>query len=275
MKKVSSKVDAGAVSFSIRQEQWDGNIHSHPDQGVVILVKGQVDGKDTALLRFNCFDVERSYTYAPEGKNKLCRMDPIIDGNPVGWSLRQLRNNLPKMLDAAGYGDIAASLDMQSLSQPLDEVEAIARDGFIDGRRTVKHNRGTDIFEAGNIRFGLELRTLGGDGGLAIHVLSDLVGTPSDSYAEESEVLAFDCFREAPHYHYGPRNKNHRIYFDKTLIPDPLEWTLDVFKARKLKEMIEAAGYPGVAADLDEDLVASLLPAIEAKAREMQPKTGG
>ena len=58
------------------------------------------------------------------------------------------------------------------------------------------------------------------------------------------------------------------------MIPDPLEWTLDVLKAGKLKPMIDAAGYPGVAADLDEGLVASLLPALETRAREMQPKAG-
>jgi hypothetical protein len=79
----------------------------------------------------------------------------------------------------------------------------------------------------------------------------------------------------APHYHYGPRYKNHRVYWDKTLIPDPLEWTLGVFKARKLKPMIEAAGYPDVAAGLDEERIAELIPAIEAKAREMQPKKAG
>ncbi len=272
MKKGSSRIDAGAISFTVQQEQWDGNIHSHPDQGVVILVTGETDGTEKPLLRFNCFDVERSYIYGPEDKNKLCRMDTIVDGNPIGWSVRQLRGNLPTMLNAAGYEDVAAAVDMDLVGQKLDEVEATAREAAISGRRTVKHNRGTDIFEAGNIRFGLELRTLGRDGGLAIHVMSDLVGTPTDPYTSETEILAFDCFREAPHYHYGPREKNHRIYWDKTLIPDPLEWTLDVLKARKLREMIEAAGYPGVATNLDEDLVASLLPAIEAKAREMQPK---
>ena len=66
------------------------------------------------------------------------------------------------------------------------------------------------------IRFGLEMRTLPDDGGLAIHVLSDLAGPPGAPYTEETEILAFDCFRELPHYHYGPRNKNHRIYWDKT-----------------------------------------------------------
>ena len=275
MQRGSTKIEAGAITFVVRHEQWDANIHDHghPDQGVIIVVTGAIDGKNTALLRFNCCDVERSYVYAPEGKHKVGHMDPIVDGNPVGWSIRQMRSKLPQMLSAAGFEQIAAKLDTKLVSQKLDEVEAAARHAYIHGRRTVKHNRGTDMFEAGNIRFGLEMREQGNDGGLAIHVLSDLAGTPDDSYTEETELLAFDCFREEPHYHYGPRNKNHRIYFDKTLVPDPLEWTLSVLKAGKLKPMIEAAGYPGVAADLDENLIASLMPRIEAKAREMQPKS--
>ena len=269
----STRVDAGNVTFAICQEQWDANIHSHADQGVVIWVESDIGGKLTPLLRFNCFDLERSYVYAPEGKSKICRMDPIIDGNPVRWSVKQMRAKLPEMLRTAKYDDVAAKLDTALVAKKLDEVEAVARERFVNGRRTVKHNRGTDIFEAGNIRFGLEMRDLGNDGGLAIHVMTDLAGTPTDTYSEEAEVLAFDCFRLAPHYHYGPRYKNHRIYWDKTIVPDPLEWTLGVLKAGKLKPMIEAAGYPDVAAALDEDLVASLLPAIELKAREMQPKT--
>ncbi len=273
MPKGTTKIEAGNVAFAVRQEQWDANIHNHADQGVIIDVEGQVDGADTALLRFTCFDIERSYTYAPEGKSRICRMDPIVDGNPIGWSVRQIRDRLPEMLDAAGYGAFAEGIDTQLVSKQLEQVDTVAREKFLNGRRLVKHNRGTDMFEAGIIRFGLEMRTLGADGGLAIHVLTDLAGTPTTSYAEETELLAFDCFREAPHYHYGPRNKNHRIYFDKTLVKDPLEWILDVFKARKLSEMIAAAGYPGVAADVDEELIASLIPAIETKAREMQPKT--
>ena len=269
----STRIDAGNVTFAVRQEQWDANIHSHADQGVVIWVEADVGGKLTQMLRFNCFDIEKSYTYAPEGKARVCRMDPIIDGNPVGWSIKQLRTKLPAMLSAAGFEEVAGKIDTDTVSQKLGEVEALARERAINGRRTVKHNRGTDIYEAGNIRFGLEMRTLGDDGGLAIHVMTDLAGTPTDSYAAEAEILAFDCFRKAPHYHYGPRYKNHRIYWDRTVIPDPLEWTLDVFKAGKLRPMIEAAGYPDVAAGLDEDIIASLIPAMEEKAREMQPKS--
>jgi hypothetical protein len=262
--------DAGAVSFVVQHELWDGNVDDHSDQGVAILVTGQVGGEETALLRFNCFDLERSYVYGPETLNRLCRMDPTVDGNPIGWSVKQLKHKLPDMLRAAGYEDIANKVDVPTVSQALPAVEFNARESFAAGRNTVKHNRGTDIFEAGNFRFGLEMRKqAGGDGGLAIHVLADLAGTPGRTYTEETELLAFDCFRQAPHYHYGPRNKNHRIFWDRTLVPDTLGWTLQQFKSGKLREMIQQAGYPGVAADYDQDVVNALLPALEKRAREM------
>ena len=266
-----STFEAGNVSLAVQHELWDGNLDDHSDQGVAILVVGRSEGNETTLLRFNCFDLERSYVYGPERLNKLCRMDPVVDGNPIGWSVKQIRTRLPDMLRRSKYEDIAQGVDAQAVSRALGEVESTARKLFASDRNTVKHNRGTEHFEAGNFRFGLEMRKqVGGDGGLAIHVLADLAGTPGRTYMEETEMLAFDCFREAPHYHYGPRNKNHRIFWDKTLVPDPLEWTLEQFRSGKLRDMIQRAGYPGVAADYDADVVAAVLPALEKRAREIQ-----
>jgi hypothetical protein len=265
------KFESGPLTFIVQHELWDGNVQDHSDQGVAILVNGQVDGKDTTLLRFNCFDLERSYIYGPEGTNKLCRMDPTVDGNPIGWSVKQIKTMLPEMLQTAGYEEIAGKVDSKDVGQIMGDVESTARELFASSRNTVKHNRGTDIFEAGNFRFGLEMRKqAGGDGGLAIHILADLAGTPGTTYVEETELLAFDCFRNSPHYHYGPRNKNHRIFWDKTLITDTLGWTLEQFKTGRLRDMIARAGYPGVAADYDHNLVQSLMPELEKRAREMQ-----
>ena len=262
------KFESGPVTFIVQHELWDGNLQDHADQGVAILVTGEVNGKETTLLRFNCFDLERSYIYGPEGTNRVCRMDPTVDGNPIGWSVKQIKNMLPDMLRAAGYEDIAGKVKSQDVQKVLGDVESTAREVFATGRNTVKHNRGTDMFEAGNFRFGLEMRKqTGGDGGLAIHVLADLAGTPGKTYMEETEMLAFDCFREAPHYHYGPRNKNHRIFWDKTLVPDTLGWTLEQFKTGRLRDMIARAGYPGVAADYDQNVVDSIIPELEKRAR--------
>ena len=291
MAQVSEKFTAGPLTFTVRHELWDGNIHDHADQGVSIAVVADVAGKETALLRFNCFDLEKSYVYGPEnpglqtagpmmsddlpqtlsGSCQLYRMDPIADGNPIGWTIRTLEKKLPKMLERAGYREVAAATDLVEVGRLLPEVEACARELFAAKRNTVKHNRGTDIFEAGNIRFGLEMRRqAGGDGGLAVHVLTDIGGSTGRAYVEETEILAFDCFWQFPHYHYGPRNKNHRIFWDKTLVEDPLGWVFDQFDNRKLGAMIERAGYPGVAADLDLEKIASILPTVKKKAREMQ-----
>jgi hypothetical protein len=265
-----ARIEAGPITFIVQHELWDGNVQDHSDQGVAILATAQVNGSDTTVLRFNCFDIEKSYVYGPEGKNNLFRMDPTVDGNPIGWSVKQIKNNLPAMLKAAGYEELAGQVDTGAVAHCAGEIDSTARQLYAGGRNTVKHNRGTDVFEAGNIRFGLEMRLQnGGDGGLAIHVLADLAGTPGRSYMEETEILAFDCFWEAPHYHYGPRNKNHRIFFDKTLVTDPLDWTLGQFKNKNLGAMIERAGYPGVAADLDEDVIAAVIPDMEARALEM------
>lgn len=256
---------AAPLTFIVRHELWDGNVQDHADQGVSIAVAADVAGRETELLRFNCFDIERSYIYGPEnpdlhiaapamlggaerasqGMGQLYRMDPVTDGNPIGWTVRTLSTQLPVMLGRAGYQAIAARTDLAAARRVLPDVEACARDLFGARRNTVKHNRGTDIFEAGNIRFGLEMRRLPmGDGGLAIHVLGDVGGATRKSYVEETELLAFDCFWDGAHYHYGPRNKNHRIYWDRTLVPDPLEWVFAQFETRKLGAMIERAGYP-------------------------------
>ena len=284
MEKASQRFTAGPLTFSVRHELWDGNIHDHADQGVSIAVAADVAGKETTLLRFNCFDQEKSYIYGPENHDldglpagadgamgQLYRMDPIADGNPIGWTIKTLQTKLPKMLERAGYPQVVAGTDLAEVGRVLPEVEACARELFAAKRNTVKHNRGTHIFEAGNIRFGLEMRRqAGGDGGLAIHVLADIGGSKGRAYVEETEILAFDCFWQAPHYHYGPRNKNHRIFWDKTLVEDPLGWVLEQFENRKLGAMIERAGYPGIAADLDLEKIASVLPTVRKQAREMQ-----
>tara|TARA_B100001964_G_scaffold213164_1_gene249858 strand:- start:1340 stop:2290 length:951 start_codon:yes stop_codon:yes gene_type:complete len=288
--EIKTRFEVGPITFIARHELWDGNIQDHADQGISIVVQGVVAGEETTLLRFNCFDIERSYIYGPENPNlkiespmmlagrtegstgmgKLYRMDPTADGNPIGWTIKTLKSKLPDMLDRAGYPEIAKEINLEDLMEILPELEATARELFVSKRNVVKHNRGTEIFEAGNIRFGLEMRRLPvGDGGLAIHVLSDIGGSTEKSYVEETELMAFDLFWDGPHYHYGPRNKNHRIYWDRTLVQDYLGWVLDKIEGKKLGAMIERAGYPGVAADLDQDMIDAVLPALTTKAREM------
>jgi len=236
---------AEPLTFVVRHQLWDANVEDHMDQGVSIDVVAPISDKPVTLLRFNCFDLERGYVYGPEnpelstpgrvggGMGVHCRMDPITDGNPIGWTIRTLGRKLPQMIARAGYKSIADAADMKAVLR-------------------------------------LEMRRQrNGDGGLALHVLGDVGGSKGKSYVEETELLAFDCFWKDAHYHYGPRNKNHRTNWDLTIIDDPLEWTFEQIENQRLAPMIERAGYPGIAADLDLGKIADVLPALKKRAFEM------
>lgn len=277
VEKVLTTVDVGNANISVRYVDQDGKRtdgRRQPNQGISIRVSAEVDGEDRQMLRFDCLDKEPHYHYGPDGDNDRVLIDPVTAGNPVGWSLEQLRQRLPDMVRRAGYEGVADSLAADvaddGYDEKLAEIEAAARSAAVKWRRTVTHNGskelaeipGTEVIEAGNIRFGLEFRELPslGSRGMAIHVLSDVAG-------QEIELLAFDCFDKSAHYHYGPRNRDFRHYWDRTVVPNPLRWTLDRMKEGKLGQMIEAAGYPSIAAELDENLIAHLLES------EIEPKS--
>jgi len=265
-----ARISCAPICFALQYRDIDGGAPhaggeggSDADQGVCLQVVGNVDGKERELLRFECFDNHPHYHYDPENKNVRIMLDPTVTGNPLRWTMTQLRKKLPAMLGHAGYEQVGLQIDPSLLMPALDELEAKASEMAIAKRRTVRHNRGTDIIEAGNIRFGLEMRTAGqGDGGIAIHVMGDIAG-------QEIELLAFDCFRIHPHYHYGPRYKNERIYLDKTLVPDPFKWAIEQFKGGRLPAMLTRAGYPTVAAALDEGLVARKVTEVEERGHAM------
>ena len=235
------------------------------DQGLCLQVYSEIDGKDTEILRFDCFDQTPHYHYGPENHNIRLNMDKTTAGNPLGWTLENIRHRLSEMVLRAGYDDLAAKLEANPISKAkLDTVEATARELSSNERRTVHHMMPEmldgDKVEVGNLKFGLEYRHLPqiSDEGMAIHVLADVAG-------QEVELLAFDCFQKAPHYHYGPRNEDVRIYWDVTTSGETLRWTLDQFKAGNLRNMIERAGYPTIASAVDEKLLQERLPEIEAR----------
>ena len=233
------------------------------DQGLCLHALGEVDGEDVEILRFDCFDHVPHYHYGPMKRNERLLLDKTTEGDPLSWTLDQLRTRLPEMYRRAGYNDLADNADVDGLNATLDEVEEKARAMSREHRSTVVHNRGDVVVEAGPVRFGIEFRELANDRGIAIHVLGD-VGS------EEHELLTFDCFEVAPHYHYGPRAKNQRLYLDTTATPDPLRWVLDLFKGGKLATMLERAGYSDHAAGLKPSVLAEKLDEVESVSQELR-----
>ena len=133
---------------------------------------------------------------------------------------------------------------------------------FGSGRRTgVSVDKGATVVSAGAVDVVMSYRDdIPGDAGLSIQIYADVDG-------QETELLRFDCFANAPHYHYGPEQKNERLMLDATAAGDPLAWTLERFERGRLRSMIERAGYTTVAASLDEDAFQAALPTVTNKAR--------
>ena len=265
MDKGSTVIDAGVVDFAMSYRKEIMN-----DQGLCLQVYSKIGDKDTEILRFDCFDQAPHYHYGPENHNiRLHNDKTTMGGSSLGWTLDQIRNNLPEMVRRSGYEDLATSLDTTPVEQTtLAELESVSRTMAQEGRRTVHHMMPElvegDKIEVGNLKFGLEYRHLPNinDEGMAIHVLADIAD-------HEVELLAFDCFKGAPHYHYGPRNQDVRIYWDVTTSGETLAWTLNQFKEGNLPDMIRRAGYPSIADLVDEKLIQDKMPDIEARSWEL------
>ena len=91
-----------------------------------------------------------------------------------------------------------------------------------------------------------------------------------DENGEEIELLTFDCFKNAPHYHYGPRSKNQRLYLDRTVVPNPLIWAIHLLKGGKLAAMLERAGYKEHAQKLNPTVMVHGMAQVESISIEME-----
>ena len=97
--------------------------------------------------------------------------------------------------------------------------------------------------------------------GLSLHVF----GTD-----DGHEYLRFDCFDDAPHYHYidPPTSRNVVHDYDAVANGPIVEWAFEALRTR-LREMLTHAGASALASAVDMSSVAALMPEVEAEARRM------
>jgi hypothetical protein len=137
-------IDAGVVQFGVEYrllndaiaaaaetESASGDadgVESIDDRGVSIHVCGNTGDERLEYLRFDCFEEDPHYHYISweAHRNEMLHIDPIADGDPLGWTLDRLRLRLPFMLARAGAGGIAAKLDVQLLDEALPRVAEAA-----------------------------------------------------------------------------------------------------------------------------------------------------
>ena len=115
------------------------------------------------------------------------------------------------------------------------------------------------VFEVGGVELHVDNRSLGADGGPSVRVYGEADG-------KNVQLLRFDCFRKDPHYHYDPSGKNDQRHLDKTSVPDSVAWTIEQL-GQNLVEMIQTAGYSGVANRVDQAAVTQVLPEVESLMR--------
>jgi hypothetical protein len=142
--EMCTPVDAGPVRLIVESRQLTNAIlaDTYKDQeipdaevdfddyGPTLHVCGTADGLEH--LRFDCFEHEPHYHYIrnAEHSNVVCRIDEVAVGDPVEFTLRCLRTQLPEMLELAG----AAELGQQARDARDDVLAAIDKVGELMAR---------------------------------------------------------------------------------------------------------------------------------------------
>ena len=121
-----------------------------------------------------------------------------------------------------------------------------------------------DLIEAGELSFAVEYRHVGVEEGPSVHVF----GTVEGSF---EEILRFDCFDKAPHYHYGFSYIDQPpVPIDPAAVGDPLAWVCSCIQSR-LPEMLARAEASALATDCSPESLLNVARTIEKRARDQMP----
>ena len=121
-----------------------------------------------------------------------------------------------------------------------------------------------DMIEVGNLSFAVEYRHVGFEEGPSIHVFGELEGS-------FEEILRFDCFNKAPHYHYGFSYIDQPpVPIDPAAVGDPLAWVCRCIQTR-LPEMLARAEASALGADCNRESLLNVAETLEKRGRDLMP----
>jgi len=242
-------IEVGGLCFNVRYS----NLNT--DRGPSLRIYGEVEGQPVQLLRFDCFEHEPHFHYAPEGKNNQLRLDKAKVSDPITWAMDHLQGNITSLVRIAGYSALADQVDEGALTAALPTVEKAMRDSIPVERSGMA---------ASGLRFSVDYRTTSTDRGPSLQILGDVDGQPV-------QLLRFDCFEHEPHFHYDPQGKNNRIFLNTVKVSDPIDWTIDYLRGN-VASLVRIAGYGGLADRLDETALAAALAGVEKALRDCGPR---
>jgi hypothetical protein len=219
-------------------------------QGVCLQV---FDGAaERELLRFDCYDEVAHYHYRPNESDQRYWLDPALRCEPVPWALELLRQRLPAMVKKAGLARAVAPFPDSKIA----ELGSAAAQADRTLRDTLMHEPGAHLVSLGGLVFGVKYDIEAA--GISLRVLR----STRDGL---EEMVGFDCHRDDPHYHYGPRRMNAVIGIDLAATPRPLEWACDLIRSGGLAPLLARAGYAESAAE------AASMPVRRGFARRVEP----
>jgi hypothetical protein len=115
-------IEVGGVRINVEYRR------AGADRGPAVRVYGDVDGRPVQLLRFDCFENDPHYHYAPDGADDHRKLSPEEVPDPVAWTLAQLSGNLVSMIRTAGYEQVADRVDGDAVTDAIPRVEAAIRE---------------------------------------------------------------------------------------------------------------------------------------------------
>jgi hypothetical protein len=94
------------------------------DEGLTfdITTAGSVD-EGKRILRFDCFYKKPHYHIGASAEHAVHNMKDEGVEDPVRWTLDQLKTRFPSMVKQAGYEEIAARIDQQTIADQLIRLE--------------------------------------------------------------------------------------------------------------------------------------------------------
>jgi hypothetical protein len=115
-------LEVGGVRINVEYRRFGG------DRGPAVRVYGDVDGRPVQLLRFDCFENDPHYHYAPDGRDDHRKLNPQEVPDPMAWTLAQLSGNLVSMIRTAGYEAVADRFDQEAVADAIPRIEAALRE---------------------------------------------------------------------------------------------------------------------------------------------------
>ena len=135
--------EAIAAASSTQEAQGDeaGAEVVLEDRGVSLHVYGKEEGEMLECIRFDCFDEDPHYHYIgwTEKTNQMIHIDPIAQGDPLGFALDCIQHRLAPMLRRAGAPGAASCVRSEQIEAIMPRVaEAAYRARFEHNDKSIR-----------------------------------------------------------------------------------------------------------------------------------------